>query len=220
MIAVITADLIDSTKYKKKQLEFILEELQGEFAKLTEEFPGAVRFDMFRGDSFQVVLQEPSLALRIALRLKATVTKAQIDPMISKAVIPIGDVRLAIGVGEGEFPQQEVHTANGMAYQYSGRLLDGMKSLGRKTQFQCADANINAELDTTFAFLDNVTDRWSVASSEVVYYLLKGYKEQEIADQLDRSQAAINLRKKAASWQEIQGLLRRFESLIKTHCHE
>jgi hypothetical protein len=53
-----------------------------------------------------------------------------------------------------------------------------------------------------------------------VYYLLKGYKEQEIADQLDRSQAAINLRKKAASWQEIQGLLRRFESLIKTHCHE
>ena len=220
MIAVITADLIDSTKYDKKTLAFILEELQKEFKVLEKDYPGQVHFDMFRGDSFQGVLKSPEHALRIALRLKATVTKAQLDPMISKAVIPVGDVRMAIGVGDGDFPETQTHTANGEAYQRSGRLLDGMKSLGRKTQFICGEERINDEFDTTFAFLDNVTDRWSVASSEVIYYLLKGFKEQEIADTLERSQAAINLRKKAASWQEIQGLLKRFESVINTLDHE
>ena len=220
MIAVITADLIDSTKYDKKTLAFILEELQKEFKVLEQDYPRQVHFDMFRGDSFQGVLKSSEHALRIALRLKATVTKAQLDPMISKAVIPVGDVRIAIGVGTGDFPEAQTHTANGEAYQRSGRLFDGMKSLGRKTQFICGEGSVNDEFDTTFAFLDNVTDRWSVASSEVIYYLLKGFKEQEIADTLERSQAAINLRKKAASWQEIQGLLKRFESVINTLDHE
>ena len=220
MIAVLTADLIDSTKYSDDTLRFIIEQLQDEFKALAKEYTNAAHFSMFRGDSFQGVLQSPADALKVALRLKATVTKAQLDQTTSKAVIPIGDVRIAIGIGEGQFPEDSINTANSEAYQLSGRLLDGMKELGRKTQMSCADEAINDEFLTTFAFLDNATDRWSVASSEVIYYLLKGLKEQEIADILDRSQAAINLRKKAASWQEIQGLLQRFEKVIKNYTHE
>ena len=217
MIAVLTADLIDSTKYSKEILEFIIGQLQKEFSALTTQYKGQANFAMFRGDSFQGVLTTPEDALNVALRLKATVTKAQLDQTMSKAVIPIGDVRIAIGIGQGELPDGDLNTANGEAYQYSGRLLDGMKELGRKTQMRCGNEAINDEFLTTFAFLDNVTDRWSVASSEVIYYLLKGLKEQEIADTLERSQAAINLRKKAASWQEIQGLLQRFNTVIKSH---
>lgn len=220
MIAVLTADLIDSTRYSKNILSFIIEELQREFEALSREYEDQMRFALFRGDSFQGVLKDPLLALTVALRLKATVKKAQPDPQISKGMIPVGDVRIAIGIGQGEFPQGPISTANDQAYQFSGKLLDGMKEMGSKTSIQFADPDLNAEFFVHFSFLDNLIDRWTVASSEVVYYLLKGLKEQEIADILDRSQAAINLRKKAASWQEIKFLMLHYDQVTKKLCDE
>ena len=214
MIAVLTADLIDSSHYDKKALKVIIKSLQEEFKAITKETHQEAHFSLFRGDSFQGIIKDPSMALNIALRLKATVAKAQLDDSKSKAMMPLGNVRIAIGIGEGEYAPDEIHTSNGEAFKLSGQSLDGMQKQHKKMSFNSANQDINDEFLVSFAFLDGATDRWSVASSEVIYYLLKGLKEQQIADTLDRSQAAINLRKKAASWDEIQLLLKRFDHVI------
>ena len=220
MIAVLTADLIDSSHYDKKALAVIIKSLQTEFDLITNESNQQAHFSLFRGDSFQGIIKDPAQALTIALRLKATVAKAQLDNSKSKAMMPLGNVRIAIGIGEGEYAPNDILTSNGEAFKLSGQSLDGMKKQQKKMSFRSPNNDLNQEFLVSFAFLDSATDRWSVASSEVTYYLLKGLKEQQIADILDRSQAAINLRKKAASWDEINLLLKRFNTVINNYSND
>jgi len=60
-----------------------------------------------------------------------------------------------------------------------------------------------------------ISDKWSTASAEVIYYLLKDFKETEIASELGISQSAVNQRKKAAGWNGIDILLARYKKVIK-----
>ena len=123
---------------------------------------------------------------------------------------------MSIGVGDIEYPMSVVAESDGEAYRYSGRSLDQyMKSTNRKTILKTSNDEVNGEFETSFKFLDSLTDKWSIASAEVVYYLLQGYKETQIANELGVSQAAINLRKKAAGWEEIQLLIKRYTHVIK-----
>lgn len=215
--AVITADIIKSSSFDKKSFQIVLNTLKQEFKSIeTSLGPSAVSFDIYRGDSFQVVLFDASLALSIALRLKAALNKIQFSSTKSKAVNKTVDLRMSIGVGDIEYPMSIVAESDGEAYRYSGRSLDQyMKSTNRKTILKTSNDEVNGEFETSFKFLDSLIDKWSIASAEVVYYLLQGYKETQIANELGVSQAAINLRKKAAGWEEIQLLIKRYTHVIK-----
>ncbi len=211
MVAVLTADLINSTAYDKKTLQQVITVLKQEFEEIASE--DQAMFAIFRGDSFQGILKQPKDALHVALRLKASVCKVQSSTQ-KKTSSPIADVRIAIGIGQAEYNKNAITESNGEAFQFSGKTLDTMKSENKKISLKTANAEINGEFQVGLKFLDSLTDKWSIASAEVVYYLLKGLKEQQIANELNRSQAAINLRKKAAGWEEIQLLLQRFENTI------
>ncbi len=211
MVAVLTADLINSTTYDKKTLQQVIAVLKQEFNEINavEE----AMFTIFRGDSFQGIVKQPKSALLIALQLKASICKVQSSTQ-KKSSSPIADVRIAIGIGEAEYNKNAIAESNGEAFHFSGKTLDTMKSENKKISLKTANEEINGEFLVSLKFLDSLTDKWSIASAEVVYYLLKGLKEQQIANELNRSQAAINLRKKAAGWEEIQFLLQRFEHTI------
>lgn len=173
---------------------------------------GAI-FTIFRGDSFQGIVKHPEDALQIALRLKAAVLKVQ-NKAQKKSNMPVADVRIAIGIGEADYIEKAIAESNGEAFHYSDHTLDTMKAENKKLSLKTGNENINGEFKVSLKFLDSLTDKWSIASAEVVFYLLKGMKEQQIADLLKRSQAAINLRKKAAGWEEVQLLLHRFNQVF------
>ena len=107
--------------------------------------------------------------------------------------------------------------SNGEAFQFSGRTLDEMKKTGRKMTLTTGINEINNEFDNAFLLFDTITDKWSSASAEVIYYLLKEMKETEIADTLGISQSAVNQRKKAAGWDAILSLMERYEQVMKQH---
>lgn len=211
MVAVLTADLINSTSYEKTFLKEVVNVLKTEFDSISKE--QEAMFTIFRGDSFQGIVKHPEDALHIALRLKAAVLKVQ-DPNQKKSNMPVADVRIAIGIGEADYNEKAISESNGEAFHYSGHTLDAMKAENKKLSLKTGNENINNEFKVSLKFLDSLTDKWSIASAEVVYYLLKGMKEQQIADLLKRSQAAINLRKKAAGWEEVQLLLHRFNQVF------
>lgn len=211
MIAVLTADLINSTSYEKTFLKEVVNVLKTEFDSISKEQDAL--FTIFRGDSFQGIVKHPEDALQIALRLKAAVLKVQ-DSAPKKSNMPVADVRIAIGIGEADYNEKAISESNGEAFHYSGHTLDAMKAENKKLSLKTGNENINSEFKVSLKFLDSLTDKWSIASAEVVYYLLKGMKEQQIADLLKRSQAAINLRKKAAGWEELQLLLHRFNQVF------
>lgn len=135
-------------------------------------------------------------------------------PIQKKSNVAVADVRIAIGIGEADYNEKAITESNGEAFHFSGHTLDVMKEENKKLSLKTGNKNTNDEFKVSLKFLDSLTDKWSIASAEVIYFLLKGMKEQQIADLLQRSQAAINLRKKAAGWEEIQLVLQRFNQVI------
>ena len=69
------------------------------------------------------------------------------------------------------------------------------------------------ELNVQLILLQQILDQWSTGAAEVVYHLLKGETEKQIAAELQISQSAVNQRKKASGWESIQALLNRFSEL-------
>jgi len=149
------------------------------------------------------------------MRFKAAINKITLSNKKSKSSSKIVDIRMSIGIGSIEYEANVVRESNGPAFHYSGRGFDNyMKKNDIKTYIRTDDDNLNDEFKTSLKFLDYLIDKWSIASAEVVYYLLQGFTETKIAERLGISQAAVNLRKKAAGWDEIQSLLKRYEQVI------
>ena len=218
MIAVLTADLIDSSLYEEKVLQEVLDTLKQEFEHITGEYDkDEVRLQIYRGDSFQGIIKSPENALRIALQIKTAINRIHFKETVkNKAYSKIADFKIAIGIGQQELEREAISESNGPAFQFSGRTLDEMKSEHRKTKLKTDSEEINDEFNTSLFLLDTITDKWSTASAEVVYYLLKGLKEREAAAAINISQSAVNQRKKAAGWDAISVLLDRYRGVI-TH---
>lgn len=216
MIAVLTADLIDSSLYEENVLLEVLNTLKKEFQKITEEYEvGDVRLQIYRGDSFQGIIKSPENALQIALQIKTAINRIHLkETKKNKAYSKIADFKIAIGIGVQDVEREAIAESNGPAFQYSGRTLDEMKTEHRKTKLKTDFKEINGEFNTSLYLLDTITDKWSTASAEVVYYLLKGLKEREVAAAIHISQSAVNQRKKAAGWDAISVLLDRYREVI------
>lgn len=214
-IAVITGDLINSSGLGPETTIALMERLTEEFKSYSEDqIEPEISFTIMRGDSFQGIVVDISKALEVALKIKTLVNG--FTKTISKAANskPVADVRISIGIGSATYDLNAINKSNGEAFEHSGRILDGMKKTQRKMVITTASESLNDEFSVYMKFLDYLTDHWSVASAEVVYFLLQGKKEREIANKLQRSQAAVNLRKKAAGWEEITTLLKRYDQLI------
>lgn len=216
MVAVLTADLVESSQYDEKALGKVLDTLKNEFSLMEKSsLTGAVNFRIYRGDSFQGIIKRPENSLKIALQIRSAI-KAIPQSFSAKEenYSKMADVKLAIGIGSVDFERESIAESNGQAFQFSGRTLDQMKYETRKTRLTTPSENINNEFNASLFLLDTLIDRWSKASAEVVYFLLKGLKEREIAEELNISQSAVNQRKKTAGWEPILILMQRFEEAI------
>jgi len=216
MVAVLTADLVESSLYEEEVLEKVLNSLKAEFTHIRDNYgEDNVRLKIYRGDSFQGVIKKPEEALKIALQIKAAVNRIHLKKTKkNKAYSKIADFKIAIGIGIQNIEREAISESNGQAFQFSGRTLDEMKTENQKTRLKTELEDVNAEFNTSFFLMDTITDKWSTASAEVVYYLLSGLKEREIATEINISQSAVNQRKKAAGWEAISELLIRYRNVI------
>ena len=209
MQAVITGDLIDSTIYTPQELDHILNTLNKEFKSVENQ--ENVEFKIFRGDSFQGIALDAATSLAVVLQLKSAINRLENEnPKISG----LTDFRIAIGIGTVNLKRASILESNGEAFQFSGRTLDTMKGDYPRLLLKTSETAINEEFKVSFSLLDSVLSKWSRASAEVVYYLLKGLKEKEIAKHLGINQSAVNHRKKAANWDAIALLLKRYDTVI------
>lgn len=209
MQAVITGDLIDSTKYTPQELDMILDTINQEFEYFRSSFD--TDFKIFRGDSFQGIIIDPTISLDLVMAIKTTVNKV---PVKNKKISGLPDFRIAIGIGTINLKRNSILESNGEAFQFSGKALDTMKSDYPRLLLKTSNVDLNDEFNVHFGLLDGICSKWSSASAEVVYYLQKGYKEKQIADILGINQSAVNHRKKVANWDSIVLLLIRYRKVI------
>ena len=211
--AAITADIIDSTKLSDKEINSVLENVN----QLINNLKG-VRLNIDntlnirRGDSIQGDTDNIKEALKIALLLKTTINRVNYSKGEKKSKII--DVRIAIGIGE-IIRRSNVNESTGEAYIFSGRTLDNMKKDKRLMAIKTFNEKINAELDAELKLLEVVMERWTAATSEILFWTLWGDEEKKIAEKLGIKQPSISQGKKRAGWKGVEALLIRFKQLME-----
>lgn len=206
MNAVITGDIISSTSIpfeERKKLLEIFDKIVNDLQSLCE-----LKCEIFRGDSFQILVEKAELALEVAVLIRAGLKMN--TPENSKI---IWDARVAIGVGEIEFIDDKVITSDGEAFKYSGRAFDELikTNLTIKTRWN----NINEELKLSTLFADDIISNWTEIQAFVVYKsLLLNKSQKEIADEQNKSAQNISKISVNAKEKLIRQYINRYYSLI------
>jgi hypothetical protein len=225
-VAVLTGDIIDSTKLpdtERKKLDLLLH-------KGLEEIAGKNNFEVFRGDSFQVLLTEPGQALKTAVLIRCWLRKHLLsEPETSKKTASgktkqpaltfsykkgITDARISIGIGGISYKSKTIRSSDGEAFQLSGRALDNVKNKNNRIVLSTPFPEFNDYMEVTLSLLDILITNWSLQQSEVVYELLNGQTQTAIASKLAINQASVNQRAKTAHWQAVEKTVALFETKI------
>lgn len=195
---VITGDVIGSSQIK---LEDRLQLLDC-FYEMKHELQSISPFEMelFRGDSFQLLVEKPEMTTKLAILLRAGL----IHHTTSKKE-GIWDAKVSIGIGAVDFISDEIITSDGEAFQYSGRQFDkmGKQRLAVKTPWP----EVNEELAVSTLFADDIITRWSIKQAELIYMsLIRNQSQKELAESIGTS--AQNVSKILTSAKE--GLMRNY----------
>jgi hypothetical protein len=192
--AVITADIVNYTQIPKADQEKLIMELS--FLAT----PNSIEF--YRGDSFQLYLENPGEALRLVLQLR---TFAKSINQVS--MMPQTDIRSSIGIGSADEPVKAINTATGEAFTLSGRNFDNMAKSDQRLIIQAEIPLVNPALRLMAYFSDYLLEKLTSRQSAVIFERLNNQTQIEVARKLNKSQATINQHLQAAGWSAIERLL-------------
>ena len=208
---IITGDIVKSSTIQSDKRTVLLDTIH----MLTEKLKtlSALQAELFRGDSFQIVVDNPAEALKIAVLFRAGL-KSKTPKDIRKP----WDARISLGVGGISYKTDQVVVSDGEAFRLSGRELDeiGKKRLTVKTRWE----DVNAELKISTAFADDIISGWSHAQAQAVYLtLLYRYTQKDVAARLDKTAQNISKLLGAAKENLIRNYLDRYYILITEKMH-
>jgi len=221
-VAVITGDIVNSSLIVKEKREHLLYALKTSFNEINREILKEPKspFEIFRGDSFQVVIKKPELSLLISLLIRAKLRSIIIDKKSeSQPVKKSWDARIAIGIGNITFNSKKVIESDGQAFQFSGKLLDAMSNSKTKPRLNIKTPweDVNTELEVPISFTDAIVSVWSVFQAEAFFlHLLRNETQISLAEQLGRAQPTIRKRMVAGKVESIDLFRKRFEKLISS----
>ena len=226
--AVLTGDLIGSSRFNIKEREELLFILKDSFKIISPDIITS-QFVIFRGDSFQGVLSRPDEALNAALIIRASLLSK------FKGKRTRLDARIAIGIGTIDYlPRDQAGEGDGEAFRNSGPELDKMKKSEQNLIIKTPWNEINEELQTECSLLDALIQRWTKEQAEANFYQIQSPKSREFlsfaredagsnqrltqvetAKILNISQSAVFQRLKTGGYWAVQAFLERFKTIIQ-----
>ena len=206
MKGVITGDVVGSTKINDfGKLPKLINDLITEISLYCTK----CKVEIGRGDSFQVLVEDPKQALLVALLIRAGFRKSSID-LGNKDL----DVRLSVGIGEVSYMDEKIGQSNGEAFILSGHGFDNLTK-AQRLSVQTFSESINSELKVETAFVDDIVSNWTHLHGEIMYQsLLTDATQCELAKKLGTSQQNICKRLYCAKEKLVRLYLNRFSSLI------
>ncbi|MDE5875933.1 MAG: hypothetical protein K2H47_00275 [Muribaculaceae bacterium] len=209
--AIITGDIVNSTKLTVDERELMLNTLQ-----MIPEVLSPIQnvsIEIFRGDSFQLRIPNLGLALRCALAIRAWLRCHKIHK--SKVL----DARLAIGIGTLDYEADSLSTSDGEAYRLSGRLLDSMNK--SRLEIITPWYEVNDELKLLTAFADDIVSSWSQNQSKVILLSLITLKNHvELSKELKISRQMVDKSLKSSKKELIEAYIKQYEKLINKHLYQ
>ena len=203
-VAIITADIVDSTEINFENRENTFAQFNIGLEMIKKKFK--IDYEWYRGDAFQLKTVQPAISLRIALMIKFWIKSFEIE--IKKA----HDIRLSLGIGTIEINKKQLSLSDGEAFRISGRNLDSLKSSKQSLIIDANDSYSNA-LKAESILLNAIINNITPIQSKVLFYKLKGYKEEDIAKKLGLAQSTVNQHSNAGNWNVFAKYIAYFENL-------
>ena len=202
IIAVITGDIVGSRKLSGAEFKQVMQRLEQLLGAFSTRFQTA--FDIFRGDSFQLVTS-PADAARLATIIDLTL----------RSNVPAVTVRQCIGIGQGAANNDNVKTATGEAYLLSGHGLDEIK--GRGLRINSANAEFQTHSELLTRFFDSHLERLTATQAQVVlaYLLADNKSHEQLATRLDKKRSNVTRILNTSQYHLITDYLDYFASQVK-----
>ena len=197
--AVLTGDIVNSTRLSPTQEKRLFDLLARFAAKHKHEF--------FRGDSFQIHMDDPRDALHMALICRS----------LAIGLTENGeryDVRISIGIGEVNLPVKNLGIAKGEAFLLSGRNFDDLGDTRRLT-ISCGNEIADIGLEVIADYLDNIYQGMTSKQAELITNLLRGTTQQQMAVTLNKSKSTVSQLAASGRWPEIEKLLQQYKNMIE-----
>ena len=204
--SVVTGDIANSTSIAADKREELIERT-GTLIKSWVNKPEYA--EIFRGDSFQLLFDDVAEALKRSIQIRCWLKSYQ-DGTGKDSL----DARLSIGVGEVAYFGKSVLDSDGEAFHLSGRAFDEMKATQNYFQVSTNDPELNEQLNIILNLANIIITQWTKNQAEVIFLLLEGKTQQEMADELKIAQSAVNNRIKLSRWKEIDKTMRYIASLM------
>lgn len=219
IVAVVTADLVQSRVYDKKARQELDRAIRQAFG--SRQLGSALRqfkvdasgFHITVGDEFQFVSRTLAHLLPFVTHLRARLARLPIEPLPQfRAAIGIGGVTLA---RSGNAYEQD-----GPAFVLSRQGLNAMKEVARRreplTAVVTGNAERNKEFDAVLALMDHVQRRWTRPQFEAVDLALQGATLQQASSKLGVRHQNVHKRLRAAGWFEYQQAQDLLSSWLRT----
>lgn len=196
MVAVLTGDVINS---REGEVQNWLQKLK---AVLNLYGDSPIKWEMYRGDSFQLLIS-PEDALKAAIHIKAVIKTAHNK-----------DVRIGIGLGEESHSAEKIAESNGTAYVYSGDAFESLKkqTLAIKSDYPLIDESLNVMVKLALLTANN----WSSTVAQVITSTIENptKNQKEIAKLLNKSQSSVSEALKRGGYEEIMNLIQYYQKRI------
>ncbi|MES2457325.1 MAG: sigma factor-like helix-turn-helix DNA-binding protein [Bacteroidota bacterium] len=204
--AVVTGDIIGFTKLAPAKRKKLIEDTSDLLKTWIKEKTNA---EIFRGDSYQVLFEQAKESISRSVQLVCWFKKhsdESNDIHIS--------TRISVGVGEVAYLGKNVLNSDGEAFHLSGRNFDTMKN-EEFLSVHTGDSEKNEGIEIILNFVNKYLGNWTIAQAEVIFLLLEGKTQQEIAEQLNLTQPSVNSRLKSAGWKEFEPAITYMTKLVQ-----
>lgn len=203
LLAVITGDIVESRRFEARELSFALQNLSEILNDLANQYDA--KYELYRGDSFQVVCFKPEHALQIAVLIHLRL----------KSSIPSTSVRQSIGFGFGNVSRTKLTTSSGDAFVRSGTHLDKLKK-GLLTISTGNNANVTC-INVLTRFLDNNLTRLTSNQSQALAIYLESFgnkSHKEIAEELGKGRVGVTKLLNAANYELVNDCIELLRDLV------
>ena len=199
MIAILTADIINSRKLPSKKWMDALKTFLNTFGKSPNDW------EIYRGDEFQIEIKNPEDALLIAVQIKAFFKSINLD------------IRMSLGFGEKTYKTRKITESNGSAFIRSGEIFETLKKQKLNLAIHSGNATFDEEFNLMLKLSLSFMDNWLQQSAEFVLVAIQNptLSQEEIGAILGINQAAVSRRQKRANYELIKELDLYFRKKIK-----
>lgn len=200
MVSILTGDIIQSRRSKPSVW---LRALKKEFDKIG---PSPRKWEIFRGDSFQVELSQPEDSFMTAMKIRSLLKAKSLD------------VRMAIGVGEKDHSAASILESNGQAFVLSGAKFESLKKEKQTLAIKTPWPEFDGDMNIVLKLASIAMSKWTPNSAEAMKMALEKPDLIQVAlgKKLGIKQNAVSGRLKRAYFDELTEVDALFRKKIRT----